>query len=422
VTQSNVLNARREGLAAAWNLSDEIVLFVAGERIGIPGTDAYYPFRAHPEFRYLTDLSEPGCVLAYDAAEGWTLFVPEPSPEDRFWDGVRELAGTPRSQLHRRISGRTIAVCGCALDGVSSDAALAARCSAAVSAARRTKDAAELARLRRAVAITADAFAVVRDAVQPGVTERELQVELETAFLRGGADGAAFDTIVAAGRNASVLHFAPGDTVVREGELLLIDAGAEFEGYGADVTRTWNVGDHTLPEKRDLYALMREVQAAAVAKCVPGKEYKEIHLEACVQLARGFVDFKLLKGDPEALVEKDAHALFFPHGIGHLLGLGVHDAGGYAPGRTRSSRFGLKFLRADLPLQTGYVVTIEPGLYFIESLLTDPERRDIYASDVNWDRADVLRDFGGIRIEDDILVTDGAPENLTEAIPKGLAG
>ncbi|MBK7367759.1 MAG: M24 family metallopeptidase [Candidatus Eisenbacteria bacterium] len=127
-----------------------------------------------------------------------------------------------------------------------------------------------------------------------------------------------------------------------------------------------------------------------------------------------------MKGDPAALVERDLHALFFPHGLGHLVGLGVRDASGYLPGRVRSTRPGLNMLRTDLPLERDYVITVEPGVYFIPALLDDPERRARYADCVAWDRIDALKSFGGIRIEDNVRITDGEPENLAAAIPKSL--
>jgi Xaa-Pro aminopeptidase len=132
------------------------------------------------------------------------------------------------------------------------------------------------------------------------------------------------------------------------------------------------------------------------------------------------VDLGILRGEADTLVERDAHALFFPHGLGHMLGLATHDAGGCLAGRERSDRFGLKYLRTDLPLQPGYVVTIEPGIYFIRALLTDPERRQTYADAVNWDRVDTMLDFGGIRIEDDVLITANGPELLSGALPRAL--
>jgi len=156
------------------------------------------------------------------------------------------------------------------------------------------------------------------------------------------------------------------------------------------------------------------------ARSRPGVEYKDLHLAASGRIASGLADLGILRGNPVDLVERDAHALFFPHGLGHMLGLATHDAGGCLKGRTPSDRFGLKWLRADLPLQSGYVVTIEPGIYFIRALLTDAGRREQYRNMVDWDRVDGLLDFGGIRIEDDVLVTETGADVLSGAIPKAV--
>ena len=129
------------------------------------------------------------------------------------------------------------------------------------------------------------------------------------------------------------------------------------------------------------------------------------------------VSLGILVGSPSSLVERDTHALFFPHGLGHMVGLGVRDASGYLPGRTRSTRPGLSMLRTDLPLEQGYLMTVEPGIYFIPALLRDSALRERHRDAVRWDRVDALQDFGGIRIEDDVLVTDDAPDILTAMIP-----
>jgi Xaa-Pro aminopeptidase len=144
-------------------------------------------------------------------------------------------------------------------------------------------------------------------------------------------------------------------------------------------------------------------------------------MAAALSIAEGLASLRILRGDPATLVERDAHALFFPHGLGHMLGLATHDVGGCLAGREKSDRFGLKWLRTDLPLQPGYVVTIEPGIYFIPAILNDPARRKRYADAVDWARVDSLLSFGGIRIEDDVLVTETGSDVLSGAIPKSIA-
>jgi Xaa-Pro aminopeptidase len=150
----------------------------------------------------------------------------------------------------------------------------------------------------------------------------------------------------------------------------------------------------------------------------PGAEWKEIHLKAATELTAGLIHMKLMRGSAEALVEQGAHALFFPHGLGHLVGFGVRDASGRLPGRVKDNSPALKTLRMDLPLEPNYVTTVEPGLYFIPAILNDPRRRQQYRACVNWTLVERHLDSGGVRIEDTVLVTDGRPRVLTAAVPK----
>ncbi|MHC4223271.1 MAG: aminopeptidase P N-terminal domain-containing protein [Planctomycetota bacterium] len=417
------LDKRRKSILKAWDLQDEIVLVPAGALVPIPGTDLNYPFRAHPEHRYLADSDLPGQVLAYDGEEGWTVFVPVPTDEEKVWEGGAEADGLPIAHLKDWLDvrrGRPVAMLGEPLPGIDFSEELSRRVRDAVTAARRIKDTEELGRIRRAAGATREGFAIAKSRAQPGTTERLLRIEVDAAMLRAGATHMAFDTIVAGGPNGAVFHFMPTDRELKKGEFCIVDAGAEYAGYASDVTRTYVAGGTPTAEQRELYALVLETQREAIAKCRPGKEYKELHLESCAQLAQGLVDFGLLKGKAEDLVEQGAHALFFPHGLGHLMGLAVHDAGGYLDGRARSEEFGLNFLRTDLPLEENYVVTIEPGLYFVPALLLDPGRRELFKSAVDWKRAETMLHLGGIRIEDDVLVTDGEPEILTPEIPHEL--
>ena len=200
--------------------------------------------------------------------------------------------------------------------------------------------------------------------------------------------------------------------------------GAETAlGWASDITRTWPVSGKFSPTQKAVYDVVLAAHDQAIAAVEPGADYEDIHLLACHVLAEGLVDLGILKGVPEDLVNEDAHALFFPHGVGHILGLDVHDmedlgdVAGYAPGRTRSDRFGLGFLRLSRPLETRMIITIEPGFYQVPAILNDPERRDRFGEMVNWDRLSDFSDVRGIRIEDDVLVTETGRRTLTEALP-----
>ena len=442
---ADILKARREQVADAWRGQADPVLIAAGLPIPIDGTDQFHDFHAHPEFQYLTGVAEPGATLVWEADGGWRLFTPSLSIEDRVW---MSEPPSPQEQSERTgletddfsalgdwlaaRRGRSLALLGnrdieqrAAEYGVPNWPALEValdeqateQIGTALAERRRAKDALELAHLRRAVdAAVAGHFRAWRTA-RAGLSERDVQIEMEAEFFRFGGQRTAYSSIVGSGPNSAILHGSPGDRVLRDGDLVLIDAGPEIRGYASDVTRTFPVSAAFSPLQRELYELVLAAQREAIAAVRPGVEYKQLHLRAAATIAQGLVDAGILRGAPDDLVAQDAHALFFPHGLGHMLGLSTHDCAGYLEGRVPEDRFGLASLRTDLPLAPGYVVTIEPGIYFIPALLTDAERRERYRGSVVWERVDQLLDFGGIRIEDDVLVTDDGCEVLSAALP-----
>jgi Xaa-Pro aminopeptidase len=270
--------------------------------------------------------------------------------------------------------------------------------------------------MREAERATRAGFASIAPLLEPGVTERQVQIELEAEFLRNGADFVAFDTIVGGGPNTAVLHFAPTGRPFRADELVLIDAGAEYRGYASDVTRTYPVSGRFTTEQAELHSLVRDAGIAAAECCTAGTEFRELHRAAALVIARGLGELGVLRGDPETLFERGAVSLFFPHGIGHFVGLGVRDAGEVLPGRTVDPDLYPR-LRVDLPLLPRHVVTIEPGVYFVPALLGDRDLRERYRDVVRWERAEALLALGGIRIEENVLVTEDGYEVLTADIP-----
>jgi Xaa-Pro aminopeptidase len=421
------LASRHARLAAALHLTDEILLIGAGEPVPLPeNTDQTYPFRAHSEFFYAAGIECPGAIAAFDPQDGpragWRLFVPEVSEDERVWSALRQHQGEPLAAFAAWLTARRsrpLAILGAPLPGIRADEAVTARVREAFAHARRPKDEAELAAMRRAAVATAAGYARAAAMIAPGVTERAVQIELEAAFLRGGAQRPGYGTIVGSGPNAAVLHFEPSGRSVRRGEFVLIDAGAEVDRYVIDVTRTYVAGRPTAFQ-RDLYQVVLAAEEKAMARCVAGAEWRDIHLQAAVELTAGLVSLGLMRGGAESLVEQEAHLLFFPHGVGHMVGLGVRDASGMLPGRAKDPRPCLRNLRMDLPLAPGYVVTVEPGLYFIPPILHDPRRRRKFRDCVRWDKVEPHLALGGVRIEDNVLVTRGAPEVLTAAIPRTL--
>jgi Xaa-Pro aminopeptidase len=420
------LSRRRAAAAATWELTDELVLVGAGEPLPVPGRgDRMYPFRSHSEYFYLTDRERPGGVLAFDPAEGWLEFMTPVTREELLWagtedareglpDGVRDVAELPRWLEQRR--GRRYGCLGSPVAGAPSDKSLEDELRYALNNVRRVKDDAELARMRKAEAATRSGFLLLGELIAEGQTERGIQVSLEAEFLRRGADFLAFDTIVAAGSHSAVLHFAPTEKVLAARELVLVDAGGEYRGYVSDVTRTYPVSGAFTPEQAELYAVVRAALAAATRACRPGVEWRDVHRIAAHVIADGLVATGILRGSAESLFEGGTVSLFFPHGIGHMVGLGIRDAGGALRDREPPGA-GFPPLRVDLPLQAGYTMTVELGVYFVPALLRDSSTRAAHRDAVDWDRVDALLDFGGIRLEDDVLITDDGCEVLTTRVP-----
>jgi Xaa-Pro aminopeptidase len=417
------LARRRAELAAAWNLDDELVLVGAGPSLPVPGRgDRTYPFRSHSEYLYLTDRERPDGVLAFDPHDGWIDFVAPVTRNERLWEGAAatedenavplpELAGWLEGRTGRPLAGLGAPVA----DAPESDAALEVELRAALNQLRRAKDPLELERMRIAERATAAGFAALARLVEAGRTERELQIELEAEFFRNGGDNLAFDTIVGGGPNAAVLHFPPSQRPLADGEVVLVDAGAEYHGYASDITRTYPVSGRFTSEQAELHTLVRSAGLEAMQRCLPGTEWRDVHRTAALVIAAGLADFGLLRGSAEMLVESEAVSVFFPHGVGHLLGLGVRDAGEVLPGRERPDAF--PTLRVDLPLRPGYVATVEPGIYFVPALLHDPEFRERHRGSIDWERAERMLEFGGIRIEDNVLVTETGFDVLTGDVP-----
>lgn len=424
--------ARRARLTRAINLTDEIVLVAAGNVQPKPEvSDQMFPFVAHQEYYYLTGTPDaPGGILAFDPRDqaagrgdgGWTSFVPKVTDAERLWEGRRQLPGTLLDHYATWISARKnrpAITLGAGVSGIKTNGRRSEEARDALMAQRRVKEPAEIELMRRCAAKTAAGYAAALPFIRPGFPERRIQVELEAEYFRRGATGVGYQTIVGSGPNSAVLHAAPTQRPIGESEFILIDSGAELDRYVIDVSRTYVAGKPSRFQE-ELHQTVLNAQMNAIARCLPGAEWKDIHFGAAMDLVSGLVAMNLMNGDPAELVDRDAHLLFFPHGIGHMVGLGVRDASGLEPGRTKDPRPCLGNLRMDLILRPGHTVTVEPGVYFIPDLLDRPDHRAQFDDCINWPLIDRCRDLGGVRVEDTILVTGSLPENLTRAIPKTL--
>jgi Xaa-Pro aminopeptidase len=420
-----IYRKRRERLVAAIG-AGVAVIPTAPERIR--NRDTHYPYRFDSHFYYLTGFAEPeaAVVLVGGAKPKALLFCREKNEEREIWDGfrygpqaARERFGfdeaCPIEELDERLA--TLLENQPALSyPVGADAAWDARAIQWLNAVREraragiaaperiqdvrslidemrlVKDAHEVALMRRSARIAAAAHRRAMQAARPGRYEYEVEAELGYEFRRGGAQFPAYWPIVAGGANACILHYVSNDAPLADGDLLLIDAGCELDGYASDITRTFPVNGRFSAAQREVYEIVLAAQLAAIGAVRPGAAWNAPHDAAVRVLAQGMLDLGLLRGSLDEALAKETYKRFYMHRTGHWLGLDVHDAGDY------------KRNGAWRALAPGMALTVEPGLY-IRAAADVPER---------------LRNIG-IRIEDDVLVTASGCEVLTGEAPKRVA-
>ncbi|HKJ71427.1 MAG TPA: aminopeptidase P N-terminal domain-containing protein [Gammaproteobacteria bacterium] len=405
------------------------VAILPNASVSLRNRDVEYPFRPNSDFLYLTGFTEPDAVavLIPDHPEHpYLLFVPPKDPDKEVWTGIR--AGTEGAQ---RDFGADKAYSLEDLDTVvpelladrerlyvhfGRDRDFDARVTRWLNATRAKERAGvrapevlvdiedmihemrlikgpeELERMREAARITAEAHRRAQEVTRPGMHEYQVQAEMEYVFHYRGAERPAYPSIVAGGANACILHYTENRAALADGDLLLIDAGCEVAGYAADVTRTFPVGDSVSGARWQVWDIVAEAQAAAIDQVRAGRTFDDYHQAALRVLVQGMVDLGLLEGEVDGLIERGEYRDFYMHRTGHWLGLDVHDVGRYKVDGDRWRQ-----------LEPGMTLTVEPGLYL------PPDAEDVPAE---------LRGTG-VRIEDDVLVTEGDPEVLSAAAPKG---
>jgi Xaa-Pro aminopeptidase len=420
-----VFAARRDALAETLGPSAVAIVRSLPERLR--NGDSYHRFRQHSDVLYLTGFLEPATLVLRPGAESerFVMFVRPRDPEHELWDGrragvegAREQYGAdaayPLAELASRLGdlicnvdelhyelgvdpemdtliAQTIArLRRLEKKGKRPPRAVVDPC-AAVHELRLHKRPEELVALREAAAISCDAHLAAMAAGRPGTTEHELEAVIDYTFRRRGGNGPGYTTIVGAGDNATVLHYIANRSTLRDGDLVLVDAGCELHHYTADITRTWPASGRFSPPQRRIYELVLATQKSAIELVKPGATLDAIHDHCVRHLTEGMIELGLLSGTAEERISDQAFRAFFMHGTSHWLGLDVHDVGAY----TRDGK--------PRPLAPGMVITVEPGLYV--------------ASDAN--APDELRGIG-VRIEDDVLVTETGHEVLTIACPKEL--
>jgi Xaa-Pro aminopeptidase len=412
-----------------------------------------YPFRQDSTFLYFFGLDSPGLAAIVDVDESIDmLFGDDIGLEDIIWMGhlptLRERARgvgvrrtAPREKFDAVIraalkAGRTVHY----LPPYRADAAqklqnlmkiplrkIKAGASLefikAVVGQRVIKTKEEIREIEAALDVTYDMYRFGMKNAKPGRIEQEIAGGMEGLALARGYR-AAFPPIVTV--NGQILHNHHHENVLSKGRLLVVDMGAESPlRYASDITRTIPVGGKFNRRQRDVYEIVLAGQEKAIRSIKPGVMYKEIHLKAARTMAEGLVDLGLMKGNVKTAVAEGAHALFFPHGLGHHLGLDVHDMEdlgenhvGYDKTVQRSDQFGLAYLRMAKALEPGHVLTVEPGIYFIPALFAKWKKERKHLGFINYDRIERFLDFGGVRIEDDVLVTKTGRRVLGKPIPK----
>jgi Xaa-Pro aminopeptidase len=295
----------------------------------------------------------------------------------------------------------------------------------AVAEQRYIKAKEEIEEIEKAISIAYEMQTAAMRFAKPGMYEREVAGFIEGIALSLGS-GLAFPPILS--RHGETLHNHHYDNKFKDGDLVVNDSGAEsVSHYASDITRTFPVSGKFTLQQKEIYEIVLISQLVAISEIKPGVNYKTVHMKTAEVITEGLKALGFIKGNVKSVIEAGAHALFFPHGVGHLMGLDVHDMEnfgennfGYDANTKRSTQFGLKYLRFARPLVQGIVLTVEPGIYFIPQLIDKWQSEEKFKEFIDYDRVNQYRSFGGIRIEDNIIVTQNGSRVLGKPIPKAI--
>ncbi|HEV2355053.1 MAG TPA: Xaa-Pro aminopeptidase [Puia sp.] len=449
--EKSVYQGRRSKLKQ--ELGKGLVLFLGNEESSMNYKDNLYPFRQDSSFLYFFGMDSPGLSAIIDIDQDReVVFGNELTLDDIVWTGpqpslaeqaapagivdTRPSAALAPELVAARGAGRMIhflppyrpenvlklsswlGIAPAAVKGHASIPLIKA-----VVAQRSKKSAAEVAEIEQAVNITASMHLAAIRGAKDGMTEAQLAGVLHGIAVSSGGN-LSFPTILTV--NGQVLHNHYSDTVMKNGQIAICDSGAENKmHYAGDMTRTFPVARKFTNLQREMYDIVLAAQEAAIAALKPGVFFRDVHTLAAEKLVEGLIAAGVMKGDPKAAVEAGAHTMFFQCGLGHMMGLDVHDMEdlgeeyvGYTDEIRKSREFGWKSLRLARMLETGFVVTIEPGLYFIPELMDRWAAEKKYAEFIHYGRFASLRNFGGIRIEDDLLITADGSRLLGKPLAK----
>ncbi|CAO3587339.1 unnamed protein product [Absidia cylindrospora] len=404
-------------------------------------TDVELPFRQESNFYYVTGVNEPDFHVVIDIASGKTILIaPNVVPDHVMWMGLPDSLEVLQAkynvdqviyadQLNTLIAAAskvyTLPITKNAAIEQSSENKLADTAEqqtleTAFIDARLIKADWEVEIMRKANKISSDAHVKLWQAVHPGCTEAQLHALFLYESARHGAFFQSYFPIVGAGMNAATLHYNKNNAVMNNpNDVVLVDAGAEYELYASDITRVFPVNGKFSPEARVIYSIVLEMQKACIDMCKAGVAWEYIHTTATEVGCDGLLKAGILVGDKKEILDKSVMAAFFPHGIGHSIGMDVHDVGGYPRGVERINKPGICNLRMRRTLAPGYAVTVEPGIYFFGYLIDPVLNHPDTGKYINVEVLNKYRSVGGVRIEDNLIITQDTPINLT-TVPKEI--
>jgi len=411
------------------------VAIIPAAREAVRSHDTHYRYRQNSDFFYLTGFEEPEAiaVIAPGREKKFTMFVRPRDLEQEIWNGYRSgVEGAVKDysadeafpisefddQLTEIMDGPEVLYYAFGHTSAEMDQKIIRQLTSMRETNRKPleaprtivdpstilhemrviKSAAEIEIMQTAADIAADAHVEAMKSVRPGMKEYEVEAMLEAYFRKHGASGSSYTSIVGAGGNATVLHYISNQDTLRDGDLILVDAGAEYKGYASDITRTFPINGKFTQAQRDIYDLVLKTQMSCVDMVRPGVRLEDLKTHSIELLTEGMVELGLLKGDPKKLIEEKKYMQFYMHNLGHYLGIDVHDAGKYY------------FNGESRPAEAGMVMTIEPGLYISPDTSRIPEG-------FNQDIPEKYLGIG-VRIEDDVLVTEKGSRVLTHRVPK----
>lgn len=430
-----------------------VILFLGNEESPMNYTDNPYHFRQDSSFLYFWGLDSPGLAAVIDVEQDEeTLFGYDFTVDDIVWMGPQKTIAeraqqvgvnrsAPLEKLDAKIrevfqQGRRIhylpqyrpgnVVKMEILTGIHNSLVndyASKELIRAVVSQRSIKSNEEIEQIEAALDISYEMNKIAMKMSRPGIYEREVYGAIEGIVLSSGGH-VSFPVIFSI--HGETLHNHSHNNLMREGDILVLDSGAEsLLHYASDITRTYPVNGKFSDVQKDIYNIVLTVQEKAIEMIKPGILYKDVHLRAAKITAEGLKQLGFMKGNTDDAVSAGAHALFFPHGLGHMMGLDVHDMEnlgedyvGYDAETRRSDQFGLAYLRLSRKLQPRFVVTVEPGIYFIPELIDQWRSKNKFMEFINYDMVEKYKDFGGIRIEDDVLVVDNGHKILGKRIAK----